>query len=763
MSAPLAELAWRFAAFAAVLFALGAGPASLLPTSWPGRARVAAAPVLGLCLGACGCTTLEWLAPADRWYPALAVGAAVSAGLGAVRVRRQAGARPAGARRVRWTAGLLVVAELLAIAAATFLPVATALASHDSVGPMSYEVFDGPGYVANAEAAQTVSIHAASLERASSNYVQRWWRLDAASSNRLDYAPVVAAADALFGLDATQTYAADLLAVVAAGGLGVYAALTVVARRARRVAGVLGGAAFGGSFFLQLVFDGSQAALTGLAVLVPLLVLLVEAARRPARGTLAVLALVLGGLATLYPIFLFPVTVVLVGALALVAARAARERRATGRHRARRARHGPAEPSAARAWARRALAVLGGAAALDVVATVRDARSLSSIATGGGILSSFPAYHLGAGVVGSWLLQTRDLYGVAFGAQSPLADLLPALLVPAAVLVVALAPLRREPVAWLALGLVSVSVLLGAYEQVSHGCGYCEDRSMLSAVPPLVFLVFAGLGTAASGGRAVLVAAGGRTGGRARTLGVGVAGRLVVAVVAVAYLAVVAYGAANARSRYAAGSTYVTGAERALVDRLPPGSGPVELEGMGALPSSIAAEPYLYELLVARGDTVSAATAEEGAGLAEDWGPRPLRPPWFDPAYRYVLTRLGGVRLARRSRLAAAGDLTLERRAGTLGVTVEAGLGFSTAGSPLPSVTGPLRLVVTGAPEGPVALRLELSGAAGSRLDAARPGRAAAGGGTCTVLAGTAPLRTVAVQVPEGSVLRAVDVRAGGC
>ncbi len=752
MSAPLAELAVRFAAFSLLLAGVGAGPASLLPSSWPARARVALAPVLGLCLAACGATTLEWLAPADRWYPALPATAALSLLVAAGRARRaraggpraggpRAGAGPRAGGGVR--GGLLVAGELLVVVAAAFLPVATALAAHGSVGPMSYEVYDGPGYVANAEAAATVSIRTASTETSVASYVQRWWHLDTASPNRLDDAPVVAGADALLGLDATQTYVANLLAVLAAGGLGLYAAVVVAAPRARRLAAPLAGAAFGGSFFLQLVFDGSQAALTGLAVLVPLLVLLVEAARRPRAGTLAVLSLALAGLGTLYPIFLFPVVVVVGGAVAVLAARSWRGRRV-----------------AWRPWLVRGAGVAVLAALGDVVATVRDARSLSSIATGGGILSSFPAYHLGAGVAGSWLLQTRDLYGVAFGAQSPLADVVPALLVPLAVLAVALPPLRREPVAWLALALVAVSVLLGAYEQVRHGCGYCEDRSMLSAVPPLAFLVFAGLGTALSSGRAGLVAVGraSRSAGAAipgHGRGAARLGTAVVAMVAASYVGLVAYSSTNARARYAAGSLYVTGAERALVDRISPAGGPVELEGLGTLPSSFAAEPYAYELLVARHVAVSVATAEEGAGLASDWGPRPVRPPWFDPSYRLVLTRLGAL-VGGRRRVATAGMLTLERRVAPVGVTVESGLGFSSPTSRLATVTGPLRLVVSGA-RGPVAVRVRT----------ALPGRPTGSGGAsavhCAVVEERSGVRGVTLDVRGGATVLGVSAVAGRC
>lgn len=727
MNGSLLELAGRFAVMLAVLGALGAAPATFLPAALGGRVRAGLAPVLGLCTGVCGFTTIEWFVPAGRLGAVLAAACAASLALALWRTRRAKGAgRPSPSAG----AAALAAAEMLLVVAATFVPVATALSAHHSVGPMSYEVFDGPGYVANAQAATTVSIHAAA-HTVPGNEVVRWWSADVASGNRLDYAPLVAVVDALAHLDATQTYAADLLAVLAAGGLGLYAAVASATPRRARPSAVLAGMGFGGAFFLQLVFDGSQAALTGLSVLVPLCVLLSIAARAPKPATLGVVALLVAGLATLYPIFLFPVAL----AAAIAGAGALARSRQVGDLSAR---------SLAR-WAARVAAVAVGAGLLDVVATVRDARSLSSIATGGGILASFPAYHLGAGVLPSWLLQTRDLYGVAFGAQSPLVDLVPALLVPVAVVAASAAGLRRNPAVVLPALLLVVSLGLGAYEAIANGCGYCEDRSLLSAVPPLLFLVFVGLAGAFSTGWALRRAA-------------------LVAVTA-AYVGFAAYDTANARSRYSAGSVYVTAAERALVARLPPGSGPVELEGFGAAPSSMAAEPYLYELVLAAGHEVSVATAEEGTGLARDWGPKPLRPPYFRGNYRYVLSRLPGVRTDRQV-IASDGTVALERRRGP-DLTVEAGLSLPSAAAATPEVTGPLVLVATGG-KGPESARLRLATSSAGGLAGLHLARARRHGPNlevCVPLGGTPALRTATVRLPASAGLRleSMALRSGRC
>ena len=73
-----------------------------------------------------------------------------------------------------------------------------------------------------------------------------------------------------------------------------------VLRRAR----VAAAAALGGAFFMQLFFDGSEGAICGLAVLVPLGVLGVVAARGRQLRLLVPGTILLSGLFALYPVFL---------------------------------------------------------------------------------------------------------------------------------------------------------------------------------------------------------------------------------------------------------------------------------------------------------------------------------------------------------------------------------------------------------------------------------------------------------------------------
>ena len=63
------------------LTALGVGPAAFLGRRFDSAARLAMAPVLGLCVGACLFTTVIWFSAASHSYWLLPVAALVSIGV----------------------------------------------------------------------------------------------------------------------------------------------------------------------------------------------------------------------------------------------------------------------------------------------------------------------------------------------------------------------------------------------------------------------------------------------------------------------------------------------------------------------------------------------------------------------------------------------------------------------------------------------------------------------------------------------------------
>ena len=314
----------------AVIGALGSWPATFLPRRFDGVARVAMAPVLGLCAGTCVFTTLVWFVPASDTYwlvPLLCacslagavyrvVGRDPSAnGMRAARTEIVEVTEATGCpgRRKRRLIGLL---QILIVCVAVAGPITYAFGVRQSVGPVGYRVGDAQGYVAEIDGLQHQSIRqavrAAGTEREWSNLALNFLAVYANSVQELDATPLSANVDQLVGLWGTDTQSPFLVAFLISGALGLYAAMRWATRRGSWVA-VLAAALFGGAFFLQLFFDGSEGAITGLAAIIPLAVLLTEALRMPRLGTLVLLALCTSGLVALYPLFL---PAVVLGAMA---------------------------------------------------------------------------------------------------------------------------------------------------------------------------------------------------------------------------------------------------------------------------------------------------------------------------------------------------------------------------------------------------------------------------------------------------------------
>ena len=57
------DLIYRELLFVALLGAIGSGPAAFLSGRWDGTARIAMAPVFGLCVGVCLAVTLVYFVP----------------------------------------------------------------------------------------------------------------------------------------------------------------------------------------------------------------------------------------------------------------------------------------------------------------------------------------------------------------------------------------------------------------------------------------------------------------------------------------------------------------------------------------------------------------------------------------------------------------------------------------------------------------------------------------------------------------------------
>ncbi len=644
----------------ALVAALGSGLARWLPREMTSEARIALVPLLGLCVGVAATTPLleYWPASSTAWVlPAVAAGSLVLAVLGR---RRQPRAS------VRWGERAGAWARICLVALVVAGPITLALAQRASTGPVTYEVYDAIGYVAETDGAMHQSLEAAQhVTPPYRTLVEEYWNWYASGVQQLDIVPLSANVDALFGLGGTDTQSPFLVSMLIVGAMGMYGAVLALRPRAR-LAATVAGSLFGGPFFLQLFFDGSQAAIVGLGLVVPVLVLAYLSARERSIGGLVVTAIVFSGLLAVYPIFVPPLALavgIVLGAWVVL--------NISRRH-----------------WSRRELVsgllslcgVVAIAMAIDPLASYRDVRYWVSLLRGGFVYAGFPQYHLGAGVVPGWLFQMHGLYSVAFGPQSILNDPLASLVLPLAAIVVVGIGIRHRPALLLLLPLVVVCAGLARYEVSANSCSYCEDRNLLPVEPVLIVLFAIGVGTITA------------VRSRARRIG--------ATILVVAVLAGATSSAVHERSRFLAGSYMLPVSVKRLVAKIPPSARAVDLEGFDEGTNPPGEQPAVYELVYEHfGNRVSLPADYNDRGAISYFGSYPFPGPQFHPAYDYVLTRLPGVTTARKV-LAGEPGVALERRTSALDVSLDYGLITSLLPADDPAgdgwVAGPVHFVVAG-------------------------------------------------------------------
>ena len=742
----------REAALLTILVLLGAGPASLLSARFDAAARIALAPVLGFCVGTCVATTVIEFAPARDTYWMLIPLALGSAAVAAARTGRSRGG---------WRARLPVrdLAALAVVILAVAGPLTYTLHEHGTVGPAVYHYTDVDNYVAEPDAAQTLSLPAArrAFERhheASSvaNYTQFWWTWVAHLDSNLDAAPIYANVNALLGLGGSDTYAPFLIVLLLAGALGAFAAVRYIAG-SRTLMAVLAGCLFGGSFFLELWFDSFQAAIAGLALVLPFAILAAEALRERRPSDLALIGLVLASLLTVYPLF---IPLLAGAALVVLVARAVSTRRS-----------GRALRPGAGAAAAAIAAVVVLTVAFDAVGFARDLTYYREIFDNTFLLPQV-GFHLGVDVLPGWLAQTREFWNMPSLASGGVKQFALGALLPLVFLGFVVVGLRRYRPALALVALAGVCAIVAEYSYASrHACTYCAERNLLPLGPIVAVLIALGL--------CALLAMPARWAKLA-----GVAG-VVLVVVAVAQRARVEL------RRFTDASYFLDTADRSVLSHLPAGGGSVQLEGFGASTYAQAEQPLVYHLVNERSGGRASIILGSNVGYALeyiDFGTVEPPGPAFNPAYPYVLTRFGGVATGRRV-IARSGGVALERRAEPLDVTPYAGLAIplerlDPAGIPLVAPRYPLKLYVTGNDGGRpawVRLTFEASGRIvvprqpGVRT---RAGVAGAGGGAgaadaaggagvagerltaCVRATGRAPIRRATIRVTASKLVPGV-------
>jgi MFS family permease len=733
----------------ATLLALGSGPASFLGDRFGAAGRIAMAPVLGLCLGTCIFTTLIWFTAADNTYWLLPALALVSVLVSAMRVltlvpkrnseetRRSRLVSLAGCLPPRDAAALIVVC----IAVAT--PLSYTLHEHHSVGPVGFEVWDTVDYVSEIDAMTQQSIRQATSpsalaaltsfkepkkqttyqDSANTNFTHLFWTFYANGNQNMDAAPLSANLNELIGLHSTDTQSLFLIVFLIAGALGAFATVRYFSPEPVWAA-PLGGILFAGPFFLQLMSDGSQAATCGLAVILPIAVVGTDTFRKPRTANLTILALLISGLMALYPVFVPAVVIsaaiilVAVGMKAFYAGRLNRQRML---------------------WAAGAVSfVIGLSIVLNLVSFLRDASYWHDILKGAYYAAGQPQYHLPFPVLPGWLLQTREFYNLTELGHAPLSEVLIGAVLPILFIAVIVVGLWRKKAALMLLALVLIYAAMALYTSLSHGCSYCTDRALLPLAPLSIGLLVLGVAALASAPSRWL--------------------RWSAVALALVILIAVGERTRQERLRFAAGSYFLDSGNRALLTHLPPHAGTVDIEGYGEAPGKAPGEMLLVYYTVSEHNHGAVSVPSEYVNynsLAYAGEANPTNPE-FNPSYRYVLTRLGGVETGRRV-LARAGSLALEERTGSLDATLVTGVAVPFArlnANGLAWVEEPLHIIVVGGTERPAWVSLSFKAIVPVTVPA-QPGVQAqihpdGSISACVRATGSAPLRkgTIALSFP---------------
>ncbi len=731
------DLIFRELLFVAVVGALGSAPATFLPQRFDRIARLAMAPVLGLCVGVCVTVTLVYYFPAREtsWFVVLL--ALVSLGLAAWRIggwplrssdRRRLAEAPegltsersrGGARRITHH-GLIQIAVVVIVILVSFdYP----LALRHTVGPEGgWAIADTAGYVSETNGEAHQSIRRTRLNPVPYADLSLYgWAAYAAGYQQLDISALEANLNELTGVGSTDTDSPFLIAVVLVGALAVFALVRAVSGTASWAA-VVAGCLFGGPLFVELFMDGSQAAIAGSALLSPTVVLGCEALWGRRLPTLVLFALLLAGLQTVYPLFLPPIVIAAAAAIAFLVVR-------------RLLRSLPTWPEVWLAIGQLAL-VVGLAAVFTPVAFSRNLRYWSSLLHGSLSFLGLPVYALPFNILPGWVLQTREFYGLVDLSNATAGQLFMGAALPLAMIAVVVFVARRQREVLMMLVVAAAAALLAAYTWFGRDCSYCVQRNLI----PIGALAPAALGLGIAGIAAL------------RWRGGVIAAALIGLVVVIA----VGHEGIVERQRVANGSYLLDPQERQAVAALPAHPGRVDMEGYSQAPQPPMELPMVYNLLDERshGEVSIATNRDDNSGLAYLGGVQPLGPA-FDPAYAYVLTRLGGISTARRV-VARYGAIALEQRTDPLDVSVTGGVSVASAradptGTAWVNPTRPLHFLVAGSsPTGRAWISLVLAATVPVRASAPAGFSMTREGDTihiCVEALGSGPIRQAGFQL----------------
>lgn len=675
----LFDLLLREVAMLGVLSAVGSGISLLLPGDGRVGSRIALVPALGLATCGAVMTTAGWFLPARdaAWVVLLplAVVSVVVAAWGYTRRRP----RPRLERRAALQLGVIAVVVLTALS--------WPLVARDSVGPIAFQVYDANGYVSEMQAYKdnTISKLADIVggREASGNGRDLSVLYGAAVDQvhqQVGYSETSAAVNEFFGWRASTSQNGFMSILLVIGAFAAFAAIRTLTDR-RSWIPVLGAVLYTGPLFYELFLDGSEAALSGLAILPAFVVVGANLLQRVEPWSVLLLGLLAGGFLGLYPPFVPTLAVAVVLAVAVRLALAWRAKtlgRAT--------------------LTRGALALAGATATAVVVAPValyRDLEYWTKFADSAkAYIGAVPRYDLPLQVLPSWLLQTREFYVLnRLGGDQPLSQWLLGAVIPLGLLAIIVFGLVRFRRATVLLALGAAAAALAYFTFLNYDCTYCVQRTLLIVGP--VAAIAVAIGIQALWDQRFLW------------------WRVAAVVCAIGVILVVGEKASVGVRRAEAGTYAFPKDLRTIQKQVGRVDGPIYLEAIGQGYEAPIEFPATYEAINESTSQPVGVSLENNdyAGLAYVGAARPPGAE-FDPNYRWVMTRTGSIATARQT-VARAGPYALQRRTQPLDVAVTSGVAVDTVRDDpkgLAWVQGPMGFWISGPGPKRVWLKLLFAG-----------------------------------------------------
>jgi hypothetical protein len=604
--------------------------------------RVCAAPASGLALGSVILFTAAYFMPMRVAAWAILLPLLVAAGIIGILLNRPWDGLTQRVRNRR-SVGLLAW-TLAAVIMAIAIP-AVPLGLLDSRGPIGYLVNDATGgYPAILASLQQHALSDPAPWGGSWNLMLGYGQVWAAGFQQGGFEAEAAAMASLLGWNVLAYQSALLGALIVTGGLAMAALVRSEFPDAPSYVPAAACLLYGGPLTLDLFIEGSEAALSGLALL-PLTLLALTGLRRTIRARPAfVLAVVLAAVQTVYPV-VYPLIVA--GAVLVVLLVVLRSgllsRLASGR----------VVRTAASALAPVALVVVASLV-LSPVALSRNIEYWSNLG-GGGFIDAlspiFPQYDLGFSVAVPWLAQLRSFpYLQTSLVTSPWLIMLSVATV--ATLAVSLLHMVRTrrlgvPIAFVAITLGAGAIVAGA----SPTCTYCTQRLAVFVGPLVLLLLLFGVAALAADTRRL--------------------GRIAAPLALLCLLGAAGAASASLISRAVDDAYALPTSALDASARLRSLDGDVLLEGANASYYAVSEFPALYYAAAMSGHRISVIRGDDYHFGWAFWPGKDA--PVFEPTYRLVLTRFGAVSTGRRT-IARDGPFAIQERVRVLDAVVVAGV-----------------------------------------------------------------------------------------